>query len=160
MTTPATPTRGDNFWLPWAAAILLFVVSLTLAWQVARLTKSQMTLQATLERTQAPRTNVPLVHLDAVTRSEGDDAAVSGDELFVLVVTPDAPDPYPEYRVEVTDASGEVVEDVRGLETSDPGTLRLAFSSLPEGDHEVTVWGLDATGEDVAETGRYRLRVR
>lgn len=156
MTNHDAPGPRENVWLPWAAAVLLFVVSLALAWQVARLTQVETGLRDRLDRMKAPRANVPVVHLDPVTPSQ----EVSGSRDFVvLVLTPETADEFAEYRLEVTDAAGETLHEVRGLEPSDRGTLRLGLSDLPEGEYEVTLWGLTEDVEDPTRAGDYRLRV-
>lgn len=157
-----TSTRSGRevVWLPWAAAVLLFVVSLALTWQVARLAKMETTLRTQLEEAAEPRANVPLVYLDAVVRSEGEEPVVSAEEgFFVLVVTPEAPEPFPEYRVEVTGEDDEMIREVRGLELSDHGTLRLGLSGLPAGEYRVMIQGLAESGE-AEDVGVYGLRVR
>lgn len=155
------PTELERPWLPWAAAALLLMVSLALAWQVAQISRRGVELARQVEELSAPRANVPLVYLDAVTRSEEDGGAVpeGWEGRFVLVVTPDAPAPFPDYRVEVRDEDGRALATVGGLTLSDHGTLRLSLPGLPAGEHRVTVWGLPADGEPVA-AGEHRLRVR
>lgn len=159
LNRPTTTRSGrENLWLPWAAAVLLFIVSLALTWQVARLTKAETMLRAELDRSAVPRPNIPLVFLDG-SHEEG--AVVSSDgQLFVLVVTPETTETFPEYRVTVTDLSGRTVQEVEGLELSDRGRLRLGLAGLPEGMYQVTAWGFDGEEQDPTEAGSYRLRVR
>lgn len=152
---PATPIR-DRVWLPWAAAGLLFVLSLAMAWQIASMARTQGELAERIEALESPRGNVPLVYLDAVTRGEPGDATVAAGPV-VLIVTPDDPAPGAAYEMTVETATGTEVWRGGGLTPSDHGTLRVSLPRLDRGTYRVSV--RPEGGEEVV-AGEYRLEVR
>lgn len=160
---PSTSTAtgpGDRVWLPWAAAGLLFVLSLAMTWQIASMAREQVRLTERVEALEAPRGNVSLVYLDAPRRDAADDATVAAsDEPVVLIVTPDDPASHPAYELRLERRDGSEVWRGGGLTPDEHGALRLGLPRLDRGVYRVTVRpeGLEASAAAAVE---YRLEVR
>jgi hypothetical protein len=154
------PRVGRAAWIPWLAAAAMLVLAAGLALEVAR-----------LRGAAAAQPNVPLVYLDAATRSETAAGAAGGgavpvpaapaDGVVVLVVTPEDPAAFAGYELELR--SGEGTWTVSGLRPVEPyGTLRAAVPArlLAAAPVSVTLIGV-GTAPDGApprrELARYRL---
>lgn len=136
-----------------AAALLVATVGLSL-W-TARLTTATGELRRQLARATAPRPDVPLVYLDALTRDEGGGAAEVGalpeDGFFVLVLTPGDPRPGARWNLEILDAAGRRVwASPEPLTANDYGTVRLGLSraTLPAGRYEVQLTAAEGAKEE------------
>lgn len=118
-----------------------------------------------LERALQPQANTPIVRLSPLRSLGGAPAdrwtVHPGAAWVVLALELPAAD-YPSYRVHVTRAGDQrqAVWSHAGLVADAEGTLTFAVhaSSLPPGDYEAAVEGLDPGGK-ATPLGRYTLRV-
>lgn len=142
-------------WLPAVAAALLMATVGLGAW-VLTLERSNAVLQGALETVQV---DVPVVYLDAVRAGEEESTLLPSDEgLLLLILTPEEPEPFPSYRVEIQDPAGREVWS-GGLALNDHGSLRLGVPRrrLESGEHRVLLYGVGAAGEELLAEHRLRL---
>jgi hypothetical protein len=163
-TAAVAPRRWGGAFAVLAAALLVATVALSL-W-TARLTTATGELRRQLAQATAPRPDVPLVYLDALTRDEGGGAAEVGalpeDGFFVLVLTPGDPRPGARWNLEIVDPAGQPVwASPEPLTANGYGTVRLGLSraTLPAGRYEVRLTAAGGEGAEEGAAERFELVV-
>ncbi len=144
--------------LRWASAVAasFFVATLGLSVHVSQ-------LRQTIVELRTPEVNPQVVYLDfGTTRNEAEAVIVKlapEDRSLLLALTPTGPR-WPDYEVEVLNASGSQVWTGGGFIVSDFGTLRLQMPRvlLPDGDYEVRLQGLDGERREQLQTARLSIQ--
>ncbi len=154
----ASPVGRPTRWLQAAAAVLLLSTVGLSGWVVR--------LQQSVAELGEPQPNVPVLYLDATTRSEEAGDRPSGLELapgtdtFLLMLTPTDPREFPAYEVEILGAGDEAVWRGGGLELSEYGSLRLGLSRrfLAPGEYRIRLYGIAGGARELVDD--YRVEIR
>ncbi len=143
-------------WRPSPAFATVAVLAVALSGESILLFRTH----ARLSEAEAPRLLASTV-LRPETRGEPVRFSIQDNQSLLLTFDVESPQGYLRYRIEISSASGAKVAELSAPAppAEKPVMLSIPGGTLKEGRHELTVYGLSASGETGPLLGKYHFEV-